>query len=335
VSRFRREVRVLRAADVRASIDMASCIDACERAFADHSTGRAEDPAVIQLNIPERQGEVHVKAGHVHGAPAYAVKVASSFPRNGERGLPTSDGMIVAFDADTGAPVAFLLDDGYLTDLRTGAAGGVAARHLAPEHVWSVAVIGTGAQARHQLDALALERPGFTSVRVWGRNPERARDCVDELRARPGLPDGCRFEAAGSVQDAVSDADVVITCTASRSALVLGEWLKLGSHVTAVGSDGPDKQELDPAILGRADVLVVDSRRQCAAIGELHHAIAAGLATPDRAVELGEICADVRPGRTSAQQLTVCDLTGLGVQDVAAANLTIANAGDLGERIEL
>jgi ornithine cyclodeaminase len=332
---LRREVVVLRADDVRASIDLAGCIDACEEAFAAYATGRAETPDVIHLDVPERQGEIHVKAGHLHGADAFAVKVASGFPGNVDLGLPASDGMVVAFDARTGAPRALLLDGGYLTDLRTGAAGGVAARHLAPEQVWTVAVLGTGTQARYQLDALALERPGFASVRVWGRDAAHAAACVEDLRVRPGLPEGCRFEVADTARDAVNGADVVITCTASRTALVQADWLKLGAHVTAVGSDGADKQELDPAILGRADLLVVDSRRQSAAIGELHHALAAGLVTERKAVQLGEICARVHVGRTSPEQLTVCDLTGLGVQDVAATNLVLANAGDRGERIAL
>lgn len=332
---LRRDVVVLRVDDVRASIDMASCIDACEQAFAAYATGRAETPNVIHLNVPERQGEIHVKAGHIHGAEAFVIKVASGFPGNIDRGLPTSDGMMVAFDTETGSPAAFLLDGGFLTDLRTGAAGGVAARHLAPEHVWTVAVIGTGAQARYQLDALALERPGFTTVRVWGRSAEHAAACVADLRRRPGLPTDCRYDAADTVRQAVDGADVIITCTASRTALVRAEWLKLGAHVTAVGADGENKQELDPTILGRADLLVVDSRTQSATIGELHHALAAGIVTDRKAVELGEICAKVRSGRASAEQLTVCDLTGLGVQDVAAVNVVLANAGDRGERITL
>jgi len=331
----RREVLVLRADDVRASIDMSSCIDACEQAFAAYATGRAETPAVIHLDVPEHHGEIHVKAGHLHGADAFAVKVASGFPGNADRGLPTSDGMVVAFDAETGEPRALLLDGGYLTDLRTGAAGGVAARHLAPERVWTVAVIGTGAQARHQLDALALERPGFTTVRVWGRDPVHAAACVEDLRGRRGLPERCGYEVAATVRDAVDGADVVLTCTASRAALVRADWLKLGAHVTAVGADDAGKQELDPAILGRADLLVVDSREQSATIGELHHALAAGLVTERKAVALGEICAAVKPGRTSAEQLTVCDLTGLGVQDVAATNLVLANAGGRGDRVAL
>jgi ornithine cyclodeaminase len=333
--RFQRSVRILREADVRASLDMASCIEACDSAFAAYSRGGASLPGVIALNVPERQGEIHVKAGYLHGAPYYAVKVASGFPRNVEIGLPASDGMVIVFDSETGQPAAFLLDGGYLTSVRTGAAGGVAAKYLAPEQVWNVAVIGTGDQARYQLDALAIVRPGFTHVSVWGRHPDRAAVLVEELPNRPGMPEGCAYEVAGSVDAALHDADVVITCTGSQSALVRGEWLKLGAHVTAVGSDAPDKQELDPSLPARADLLVVDSRRQASEIGELHHALAAGLIDERKAVELGEICARTHPGRTSASQLTVCDLTGVGVQDVAAANVVMANAGDLGDVITL
>ena len=333
--RFQRSVRILREADVRASLDMASCIEACDSAFASYSRGGASLPGVIHLHVPERQGEIHVKAGHLHGAPYYAVKVASGFPRNVEMGLPSSDGMVIVFDSETGEPAAFLLDGGYLTSVRTGAAGGVAAKYLAPEQVWNVAVIGTGDQARFQLDALALVRPGFTHVSVWGRHPDRAAVLVEELPNRPGMPEGCAYEVAGSVDAALHDADVVITCTGSQTALVRGEWLKLGAHVTAVGSDAPDKQELDPSLPARADLLVVDSRRQAAEIGELHHALAAGLIDERKAVELGEICARTHPGRTSGSQLTVCDLTGVGVQDVAAANVVMANAGDLGEVVTL
>ena len=260
MNRVERDIRVLREEDVRASIDMPACIDACARAFASYSNGGAELPAVIHLDIPERAGEIHVKAGHLHGAPYYALKVASGFPRNVELGLPPSDGMVIVFDSASGAPAAFLLEGGFITDLRTGAAGGVAARELAPEQVTTVAVLGTGAQARYQLDALAVVRPGFTSVRVWGRNLEHAATCVGDLRARPGLPKACIFEIAEAVDEAVHDADVVITCTASREPLVRGEWLKLGAHVTAVGADGVGKQELDPTVAARADVLVVDSR---------------------------------------------------------------------------
>jgi ornithine cyclodeaminase/alanine dehydrogenase-like protein (mu-crystallin family) len=323
-----RTVRILLEADIRSALDMASCIDSCESAFVAYSTGGAELPSVIHLDVPEAQGQIHVKAGHMHGAPYYAVKAASGFYAVDPRAV---DGLVVVFDARDGSPAAFLMDNGYITDLRTGAAGGVAARHLAPEQVETVAVIGTGAQARFQLDALAIARPSFSRVHVWGRDADHASRCVEDLRSRPGLPASCVFETTTTVEAAVEGADVVITCTASNEALVQASWLSPGSHVTAVGSDGPGKQELDSAVLERADLLVVDSRDQCSRLGELQHV----LAEASRAVELGEICAGSKPGRANDAQLTVCDVTGLGVQDVAAANAVMRSAGDAGLVLEI
>jgi ornithine cyclodeaminase/alanine dehydrogenase-like protein (mu-crystallin family) len=323
-----RSVRILREADIRGALGMASCIDACADAFAAYSTGGAELPGVIHLDVPEAAGEIHVKVGYIHGAPYYAVKAASGFYALDP---PAIDGLVIVFDARDGAPTAFLLDNGHLTDLRTGAAGGVAARYLAPERVRTVAVLGTGGQARQQLDALAVARPGFADVRIWGRNADHADRCVDDVRQRLASAGSPTVTRAAVVEDAVRDADVVITCTAAREPLVRRAWLKSGAHVTAVGSDGVDKQELDPDILEAADLLVVDSVDQCSRLGELQHAPGEA----GRAVELGLICADTAPGRTDDAQLTVCDLTGLGVQDVAAANAVMAGAVDgVGDVIE-
>lgn len=327
----KREIRVYSEEAVRSALDMPSLIDAVERAFLSYSAGEAELPGVIHLDVPESGGEVHVKAGHLHGAPHYAVKVSSGF--SGPEGAAVG-GLVVVFDARDGAPAAILLDHGAVTDLRTGAAGGVAARHLAPERASTVAVIGTGLQARYQLDALAAERPGFEHVRIWGRDREHAAHCLDDLLARPGLPEGCRFAVADSVEAALDGADVVVTCTASRTPLVRLEWLARGAHVTAVGSDARDKRELEPEVLAAADVLVVDSRTQSAEIGELHRALESGaIDSPDGVAELGEVAAGTRSGRTSPDQLTVCDLTGVGVQDVAAAALVLARAPEPAARL--
>jgi ornithine cyclodeaminase/alanine dehydrogenase-like protein (mu-crystallin family) len=311
---------------VRAALPMPQLIEVCGDAFAQYSAGRAAMPSVIHLDLVDHQAEVHVKAGYLLGGSSWAVKVASGFPENAASGSPTSDGLVLVFDAATGALRALLHDHGYLTDARTGAAGGVAARHLAPTTVRTVAVIGTGAQARFQLDGLAVVRPGIEEVRVWGRVSSRTERCVEDLGRRKGLPLGCRYTRADSVEAAVRGADLVITCTASRKPLVRAEWISPGCHITAVGSDGVGKQELDPALLGRADRIAVDSRDQCARLGELQHAIAAGMALDDRVVELGEIVAGVRPGRQADSELTICDLTGVGVQDVAAATLVLEHA---------
>jgi ornithine cyclodeaminase len=320
-----REVLVYAEPEVREALDMPSLIEAVERAFVAYSSGRAELPSVIHLSVPEAEGEIHVKAGHLHAASHYAVKVASGFYGR----VPAAiDGLVLVFDATDGALAALLLDNGYVTDARTGAAGGVAARHLASERVERVAVIGTGAQARYQLDALACVR-SFGRVRVWGRSRDRAERCVSDLRERRGMPEGAEYAAAATVREAVQDAEVVITCTASREPLLEAEWLSPGAHVTALGSDAADKQELEVGVLAGADVLVVDSRTQCARIGELHHALDAGVvSSADDVAELGEVAAGRRPGRTSDRQLTVCDLTGVGVQDVAAAALVLERAGE-------
>ncbi len=316
---------ILNEAEVRQAIDMAACIEACERAFAAYSGGGAELPDVIHLDVPETGGEIHVKAGHLHGRPYYAVKVASSFTGSGGS---LADGFVAVFDSRDGAPVAVLLDNGFLTDLRTGAAGGVAARHLAPARIGTVAVIGTGIQAGKQLEGLVEVRPDLSEIRIWGRNRERAALRAEALRSQLGS--GCEVEAVDEVEATVAGADVVITCTAAREPLVRRSWLKPGAHVLALGSDGAGKQELDPAILREADLLVVDSRDQCVRLGELQWA-------PDeagRTVELGTICAGKAPGRTGDDQLTVCDLTGLGAQDVAAANVVMGRAAGLGRVIE-
>ena len=218
-------VRILDREDVKAALDMAACIDAVEAAFVAYSGGGAELPGVIHLVVPEAKGEIHVKAGHIHGSPAYAVKVASGFYNAEPAAI---DGLVMVFDSATGAPLAFLLDGGYLTDLRTGAAGGVAARHLAPEAVERVAVIGTGTQSRKQVEALRVVRPATAEIRVWGRDEEHAKATAADLG---GL-------TVPTVKEAVGDADVVITCTASRETLVMADWIKPGALVIAVGSDG-------------------------------------------------------------------------------------------------
>jgi ornithine cyclodeaminase len=326
-----RAILLVREGEVRAAIDMPACMDAMEAAFAAYSRGRAELPGVIHLDVPEHEGEIHIKAGYLHGEGYYAVKVASGF-YDPSLPDPSLDGMVLVFDATTGAPAAFLLDNGFVTDLRTGAAGGVAARWLSAERIETVAVIGTGAQARYQLDALAVARPGFRDVRVWGRNADHARTCVGELRVRPGLPPDASFAAVATVEAAVDGADVVITCTASHEPLVRSAWLAPGAHVTALGSDGAGKQELDPDVFERADLIAVDSRKQCATLGELQHALVAGVISDpaSEVVELGEVVSGATPGRTSPGQLTVCDLTGVGVQDVAAAIVVMQRAEQLG-----
>ena len=330
----KREVLILREQEIRALLDPAACIQAMQRAFAAYASGQAQLPPVINLEIPEHGGEVHIKTGHLSGSPYYAAKIASGFYGNDSLGLPSSNGMVLVFDSRTGAPAAFLLDNGFITDLRTAAAGALAAKYCARKHIDTVAVIGSGAQARYQLKLLPLVR-SFRQARIWGRNREKAAKCVLDLAGSAGQAE---FAAADSVQAAVEGADLIITVTASHQPLVRAEWLKPGATVIAVGSDGPDKQELDIAMLARADRIVADSLPQCLRLGEIHHAVEQGAISKEKvSAELGEIAAGLKPGRENDQQLILCDLTGVGVQDVAAASLVMqrALAAQAGEKITI
>ena len=331
---IRRQALVLREPEIRSLLDPERCLQAVEAAFSAYARGQAELPAVINLEVPEHRGEVHVKAGYLHAGPYYAVKIASGFTDNTRLGLPASDGMVLVFDAETGAVAALLLDNGYITDLRTGVAGAVAAKHLARTTVETVAVVGSGAQARYQIRSLGLVRR-VREVRVWGRHEEKAAACIEDL-SRPATD--LRFVLASSVHEAVKGADVVFTVTASREPLVQADWIAAGALVIAVGSDGPDKQELEVEVLGRADRIVADSLPQCLRLGEIHHAVEKGVISTEKVTaELGQITAGLKPGRTSDNEIIVCDLTGVGVQDIAAASLVLERAlqDGKGERLSL
>ena len=318
-------VLVVSEREIRALLDATSCISAVERAFGLYAIGAAELPNVIHLDIPEYRGEIHVKAGYLHGGECYAVKMASGFPDNPALGLSPGNGIVIVFDARTGATSAILLDNGYITDLRTAAAGAVAAKYLARETIETVAVIGTGIQARLQPRLLAAVRT-FRSVRVWGRRTDAALECARDLEQSGALPFGCKVGVESSAEAAVQNADIVLTVTASRSPLLRASWLAPGVLVTAVGSDGADKRELDVEVLGSADRVVADSLSQCRRIGEVHHALDAGVIDESRITELGSIVNGDAPGRRNAEETIVCDLTGVGVQDVAAAAVVVQRA---------
>jgi ectoine utilization protein EutC len=316
------QVRVLLEEEVRGLIGPAAALAAVREAFAALGRGEATLPGVIGFDVPAHRGEVHVKGAYLHGQPYYSIKEAAGFYANPERGLPAGSGLVLVFDATTGFLAAVLFDNGYLTELRTGSAGALAADLLARRRIGRVAVIGAGSQARYQVEALGLVRRP-ESVTVFDRTPARAAAYAREMQERMGLP----FAAAASAREAVEGADVVITATPSRAPIVRAEWLGPGAHVTAVGADGPDKQELEPAVLARADKVVVDRLDQCLRLGELHHAVEAGLLTPAGVwAELGELAAGTKPGRESEDEITVADLTGVGIQDAAVANVVVAEA---------
>ncbi|HUK87859.1 MAG TPA: hypothetical protein VLT85_09360 [Terriglobales bacterium] len=312
-------MRIVDEAALRRTVTVAAAVSAVEAAFAALARGEARLPPPINLEIPESRGEVHVKGGQIAGSPFYAFKLATGFWGNAERGLPSGSGMVFVGDAATGFPAALLLDDGWLTDLRTGAAGAVAARYLARPEIRKVGVLGAGVQARMQLRCL-MEVRQPTDVAIWSRSAAHASACAAEIAAELGV----RATAAATPEEAVRDAGLVYTVTPSRAPLLLPGWLAPGALVVAVGSDGPEKQELDVGVLADADRLVADHLGQCLRLGELHHAVDAGVVDPGSVVELGDVVLGRVAGRRSAAERIVCDLTGVGVQDAAIAAAAMA-----------
>jgi len=304
--------------DLRRVITPQIAVDTMREAFRADGEGRAHVPAVINLEVPAHRGEFHVKTALIDGVPHVAVKIASGFYDNPAKGLPSGSGMMAVFDATTGLPVALLLDNGFLTDIRTGAAGAIAADVLAPAQFDVVGVIGSGLQARYQVRCLRRVRE-FTRIVAWSPDRSHLDAYLAEMRG-----EGYDATAAANPEVVCRKSDVIITATPARQPLVYAEWLRAGHHVTALGSDSPGKQELEASCLSRADLVVVDRLTQCASFGELRHAIDAHLLRPDQVhAELGEVVAGVKKGRTSADQITIADLTGVGFQDTAIASAAI------------
>ena len=312
------QVRGIGESTLRDAITPAVAVEAMREAFRADGEGRTHVPPVINLEVPSARGEFHIKTALIDGVARVAVKVASGFYDNPAKGLPSGSGIMAVFSAATGLPEALLLDNGFLTDIRTGAAGAIAADVLAPAHLDAVGVLGSGVQARHQVRCLRVVRD-FTRSVVWSPTAAHAEAYAREMRS-----EGYEVAVADDAGTVCRAADVLITATPSRTPLVRAEWLRGGQHVTAAGADSPGKQELDPLCLDRADLVVVDRFAQCSAFGELKHAIAAGLLTRhDVHAELGQIVAGVKPGRSSDAQLTVADLTGVGFQDTAIASAAL------------
>jgi ectoine utilization protein EutC len=319
-------MRVLTANHVRQAIDPAGALSAVRAGFVALGEGRAVSPPNFELDLPESHGEVHVKGGYLKGGDYVAIKLASGFYDNPALGLPTAGGLTVILSAHTGQLLWLVADQGLMTDLRTAAAGALAADLLARRDLNQVTIVGAGGQARYQLSALLqVRRPA--RVAVVARRRQAAEAYAEETQELYGLP----VECATDVESAVRQADIVVTTTPARTPVLQADWVRPGTHITAMGSDMPDKNELDPQLLVRADKVVVDSVESAVRSGELHHAVQEGLmSSEDVYGELGALAAGLLPGRERDDEITVSDLTGVGVQDVAISALLADRAADLG-----
>ncbi|MBT8488129.1 MAG: ornithine cyclodeaminase family protein [Gemmatimonadetes bacterium] len=312
---------VLPLSEIEPLVDPLELIEVIERGFVLYSQGRVTVPPVGFLNFDDPPGDVHIKYGYVPGDDVYVLKVASGFYHNPSLGLPAGDGLILVFSQTTGALELVLLDRCWLTDMRTAAAGAVAAKHLAPDSVECIGIVGTGVQARMQLEMLR-HVVDCSRCLVWGRDSAKAAVMVEEMRADDGIQEwGLEVIVAAALENLVPQCDLIVTATSARAPLFDADLVQLGTHVTAMGSDDHGKQELDAALLRRADVVVADSRSQCVDHGECHYAVQGGLIEEDQIVELGQVIDHSAPGRAGDHQITVADLTGVAIQDIQIAKI--------------
>jgi len=281
--------------------------------FQAYSAGECVVPPVGELLLEETRGEVHIKYGYVRGGEHYVIKIASGFPGNPGLGLPVGDGLMLLFSQKTGALARVLLDEGHLTDERTAAAGALASRTMAPPEVKKVGILGSGVQARLQAKHHASVFPEAEFL-VWGRDPEKSAACAADLKGA-----ALRAASALDVEQICKECEVIVTTTAAKESVLVSEWVQPGTHVTAVGSDTPEKQEVEVALLARADRVVCDSLEQCRLRGEVSQALRAGVINEEVVVELGAVLRGEAKGRTAAEDVTISDLTGVAVQDLRIA----------------
>jgi len=298
-----------------------------EEGFAAYSRGEVVVPPVGELLFADPPGEAHIKYGYIKGDDLYVIKVASGFYQNPRIGLPSSQGLMLLFCQKTGSLQAVLLDDGYLTDVRTAVAGAVAARYLAPDPVERIGILGAGTQARLQLRYL-LEVSACRQALVWNRNDRQAADYLAYFAGT-----GLEIEFAPDPGAVAAGCNLIVTTTPSKEPLLFADQIRPGTHLTAVGADAAHKIELDPEILGSADSVVVDSISQSQYRGEVFRAVSAGALPRDRVVELGSIIEGESRGRRQAGDITVCDLTGVAVQDIQIAKAVYQQLDREGEAL--
>ena len=285
--------------------------DAMRNAFIEYSNGNAVIPPVGELIMQQPPGEVHIKYGYIKGGSHYVIKIASGFPNNQKENIKPGQGMMLLFDIQTGMPEAILIDDANLTDIRTAIAGAITSQALSNQDLESFTIIGTGVQARYQAIHVS-QLMKIEKVRVWGRDPAKA------YQLREDLPD-LDVNIEEDIEKLIKESGLIITTTSSKEPLIQSDWVKPGTHITAVGSDTPEKCELDPDILSMADLVVADSLEQNLIRGEIHQALKRSLIDSDSIVELGDIFSGLRPGRKQKDSITIADLTGVAVQDLVIA----------------
>jgi ornithine cyclodeaminase len=295
---------------IKEALETIDPIQSIEEGFVAYSEGKVVVPPVGEMIFENPPGDTHIKYGYIRDDDYYVIKIASGFYDNIKLGLPTGMGMMLVFNQKTGEPLCFLLDECYLTDVRTAAAGAVVAKYLAPKQVDRIGIFGSGVQGRMQLLYLKSIIP-CSDVVVWDLYEEKLKEYKKYME-----PKGYTVHTTLDAAEVASSCNLIVTATPSEKPLLSVDDIREGTHITAMGSDTPDKIELDPKILDKADLVVADSIEQCLSRGEIFQAIKAGFLEKDKVVELGHVIAGRASRRTSEEQITVADLTGVAIQDI-------------------
>jgi len=281
-----------------------------EEGFVAYSQRKVVVPPVGEMIFKDPPGEAHIKYGFIKNDDYYVIKIASGFYENHKINLPTNAGLMLLFSQKSGHLLPVLLDEGHLTAERTAAAGAVVAKYLAPKNVRRIGVFGAGGQGRLQVEYLK-SIIDCKDIIVWGINQEEVVAYKHTME-----PLGYQVETTLEPNDIASSCNLIVMATPSKTPLLQADQIKKGTHITAMGSDTPEKQELDSKILQMADIVVADSMIQCQSRGEIYQAVKASDLMEDKPVELGNVIIRKELQRTSDEQLTVADLTGVAVQDV-------------------
>ena len=312
-------MRIITLDEIKAVLPKIDLMQEIEAGFSAYSNGEVVVPPVGELNFEDPPGDVHIKYGYIRDDDVYVIKIASGFYQNKLLGLSNGQGMMVVFDQKNGKPLGLLQDEGYLTDVRTAVAGAICAKYLAPNNIQAIGIIGTGVQARMQLEYLKNVTDCRSAI-VWGRS----KSALNQYRTNMA-DSGFIIETTMALDQVTDNCNLIVTCTASEKPLIIKDQIKGKIHITAMGSDTPNKQELDSTILSKADLIIADSRSQCEVRGEIHHAIKNKIVSMDSIIELGEIINGDRKGRTTSSELTVADLTGVAVQDIQISKAVLSN----------
>jgi ornithine cyclodeaminase len=305
--------KIYNLAQIKGVLNSLQPIQEIEEGFMAYSAGKAVIPPVGEMLFKDPPGDIHIKYGYLVDDDYYVIKIASGFFESPSTSRYTSDGLILLFKKGTGELVCTLLDECHLTNVRTAAAGAVSAKYLAPKNIKCIGVLGAGTQGRMQVEYLAPVID-CKEVMVWGMNQNELDDYKKDME-----PFGYRIQTTLNTEDITDRCNLIVTATPSKSPLLSADQIRKGTHITAMGSDTPEKNELDPRILQKADIVVADSISQCLSRGEIHQALRAGLLEKERIVELGNVIAKPELRRISEEQITIADLTGVAVQDIQIA----------------